>query len=86
MIHPECRLACIHSVHIDEKVKLTLPTVATWRPARASVPNIRVMSCTNCFVSFALIDFERSCDTFALRQGCCEMWTLEGSDDAILED
>ena len=64
-------------------LKLTVPTVTTSRPARASVPKISVISCSSCLVAFASVDLERSCDSFALKQGCRDMWTLEGSVDML---
>jgi hypothetical protein len=30
------------------------------------------------------VDLDRSCDNFARRQGCLEMWTLGGRFDAII--
>ena len=67
------------------KGRLTVPSVATSRPARASVPKIKEMSWTRRFVSRALVSLERSWDSFALRQGCREMWTLARSADISRE-
>lgn len=47
---------------------------------------MRAMSLTNCFVSRVVVEEERSCESFARRQGCEETWTLEGREAmAIVE-
>lgn len=51
--------------------------------ARASHPIISAISCTRAFVSFEEVDTERSWESFAWRQGCLEMWTLDGREDMI---
>ena len=65
--------------------KLTVPMLVVSNPARASIPRIRDISWTSCFVSRALVDLDRSCEIFARKQGCWETWTLLGR-EAILSN
>jgi hypothetical protein len=67
-----------------EKKRLTIPLGETSRPASASTPMIVAISLTSVFVSRALVDFDRSWESFARRQGCFEMCTLAGSVVAIM--
>ena len=45
---------------------------------------IVAISLTSVFVSRALVDFDRSWESFTRRQGCFEMCTLAGSVVAII--
>lgn len=67
-----------------EKKRLTVPLGEISRPASASTPMIVAISLTSVFVSRALVDFDRSWESFARRQGCFEMCTLAGSVVAIM--
>jgi len=60
---------------------LTVPPSTTSKPARASAPSIRAMSCIRCLVSRVLVDFERNWESLARRQGWRETRTLGGSED-----
>ena len=62
-----------------EKKRLTVPLGETSRPASASTAMIVAISLTSVLVSRALVDFDRSWESFARRQGCFEMCTLAGS-------
>ncbi|KAL9575869.1 MAG: hypothetical protein Q9212_007616, partial [Teloschistes hypoglaucus] len=46
--------------------------------AKASHATMRAISWTNVFVPRALVSLERSCESFARRQGWVEIWTLVG--------
>jgi hypothetical protein len=67
-----------------EKKRLTVPLGETSRLASASTAMIVAISLTSVFVSRALVDFDRSWESFARRQGCFEMCTLAGSVVAII--
>jgi len=67
-----------------EKKRLTVPLGETSRPASASTAKIVAISLTSVFVSRALVDFDRSWESFTRRQGCFEMCTLAGSVVAII--
>jgi hypothetical protein len=67
-----------------EKKRLTVPLGETSRPASASTAKIVAISLTSVFVSLALVDFDRSWESFTRRQGCFEMCTLAGSIVAIM--
>lgn len=43
------------------------------------------ISCTSCLVSLAFVDFDRKRLNFARRQGCVDTWTLEGTDEAMID-
>lgn len=58
---------------------LTVPLdVVVKAVAKASQPRMRAISCTRAFVSRAMAVFERSWESFAIRQGCLERCTLGG--------
>lgn len=46
--------------------------------AKAWQPMMRAISCTRVFVMRALVEWARSWDSLAIRQGWVEMCTLEG--------
>lgn len=46
--------------------------------ARASMPRISAISCTNVFVSLASVLFDRNWEILARRHGCDEIFTLCG--------
>lgn len=52
---------------------------------RASQARIVVISWTRSFVSRVDAAWERSCDSFARRQGCAETWTLAGKDEPMMQ-
>jgi hypothetical protein len=62
-----------------EKKRLTIPLGETSRPASASTAMIVAISLTSVLVSRALVDLDRSWESFARRHGCFEMCTLAGS-------
>ena len=50
--------------------RLTVPLEVVWRQvAKASQPTMRAISCTNAFVSLALVCFDRSWESLARRHG-----------------
>ena len=61
-----------------EEEPTVLPSVKS-RLASASMPSIIEMSCTSCCVSLEVVALDRSWDSFAIRHGCLETWTLGGS-------
>lgn len=64
----------------------TVPVSVTCKPcARASQPTMVAISCTSCLVSLAFVDFERRRLSFARRQGWLETWTLDGTDEAMVD-
>lgn len=63
--------------------RLTVPLGETSRPASASTATIVAISLTRVFVSRALVDFDRSCESFARRQGCFDTCTLAGRGAAM---
>ena|SRR5271168_3293022 len=67
-----------------EEKRLTVPLGETSRLASASTAIIVAISLTSVFVSRALVDFDRSWESFTRRQGCFEMCTLAGSVVAIM--
>jgi len=64
--------------------RLTVPLGATSKHvASASQPIIIAISCTKAFVSLEAVLCDRSLESFALRQGWRETWTLGGNIEAM---
>lgn len=78
VFHPVGSSVCGSSAECDGTQKLTVPMVVVSKPARASIPRIRDISWTSCFVSRALVDLDLNWEIFARKQGCWETWTLLG--------
>ena len=67
-----------------EEQGLTVLVVSTVKLfASASQPTMRLMSWINCFVSRAVVDWDRNWESFARRQGCVETCTLSGNEPAM---
>src|SRR2546429_6531717 len=72
--------------HVDSetrKNRLTVPLGETSRLASASTATIVAISFTSVFVSRALVDFDRSRESFTRRQGCFDTCTLAGRGAAM---
>ena len=61
------------------------PGTAVSAVESASQATIRAISWTSAFVSRELVVLDRSWLSLARRLGCCETWTLGGSDEAMMD-